>query len=47
MQEAKLILAMLLQKLEWRVADWYQHKPQMMVTLRPAHGLPMMVKARE
>lgn len=47
MQEAKLILAMILQRIDWKVAEWYEHKPQMMITLRPAKGLPAMVRARK
>ena len=42
--EAKLILARMLQMCDWALdSDAYVHKPQMSVTLRPAHGMPMWV----
>jgi cytochrome P450 len=44
--EAKLILAVILQRLEWRLSPTYVHSPTMMVTLRPAKGMPMLVRAR-
>ena len=43
--EAKLILAVLVSRLEWEVLDSYQHMPNMAITLRPLHGMPMVFRA--
>ena len=45
LMELQLILARLLQTVEWAVDKSYVHLPQMSVTLRPAHGMPMRVWA--
>jgi cytochrome P450 len=41
--EARLVLARLLQRVEWEVDRSYVHAPLPVVTLRPAHGMPMRV----
>jgi len=41
--EARLVLARLLQRVEWEVDRTYVHAPLPVVTLRPAHGMPMRV----
>ena len=45
LMELQLILARLLQTVEWAVDASYVHLPQMSVTLRPAYGMPMRVWA--
>lgn len=42
--EAKVILAVLLQRLDWRLSPTYVHKPTMIVTLRPSTGLQLLVR---
>ena len=39
--EARLILAVLVSRLEWEVAPEYRHLPSMAITLRPTFGMPM------
>jgi cytochrome P450 len=42
--EAKLVLACLLQRMEFRASPRYRHFPMAAVTLRPHHGMPMLVR---
>jgi cytokinin trans-hydroxylase len=44
--EAKIILAVLVSRLEWEVGADYVHHPSMAITLRPAHGMPMRFRER-
>ncbi|HEY6912877.1 MAG TPA: cytochrome P450 [Myxococcales bacterium] len=44
MMEAVLVLAVLAQRFDPRLADGYELKPQYLVTLRPALGLPMRIE---
>jgi cytokinin trans-hydroxylase len=44
--EAKIILAVLVSRLEWEVGADYKHNPSMAITLRPAHGMPMRFRER-
>jgi cytochrome P450 len=46
LQEAKLILAVLLQRLRFEADPSYVHAPAMLITLRPSLGMPMRVFAR-
>jgi cytochrome P450 len=41
--EARLILAVLLQRCSFQLAPSYVHQPQPVITLRPRHGMPMLV----
>lgn len=42
--EARVILAVLLQHLDWRLSPGYMHKPTMILTLRPTSGLQLLVR---
>ena len=46
MLEARVVLAILLQRLEWELDPTYQHSPEQTITLRPRYGMPMRVWAR-
>lgn len=41
LQEAKIILALVLSKFDWRIAEDYQHWPMLAITLRPKFGMPI------
>lgn len=41
MAEAKIILSIFLHLFSWRVADSYQHFPELAVTVRPKMGMPV------
>ncbi len=46
LQEATLILAVLVQRFDMRLAPGAKVWPQQKITLRPAHGLPMVITPR-
>lgn len=46
LQEATLLLAVLMQRFDMRLAPGAKVWPQQKITLRPAHGLPMVITAR-
>jgi cytochrome P450 len=46
MQEARLILATLLRCVTWELDASYVHQPDMVITLRPVHGVPCRVSPR-
>lgn len=46
LQEAKLLLAVILSRVDFSLTPDYIHQPSMAVTLRPAHGMPMQVWPR-
>jgi cytochrome P450 len=47
MMEAQLILATIAQRYRLRLVPDYQVEPQVLLTMRPRHGLPMMLLERE
>jgi len=46
LQEATLLLAVLVQRFDMRLAPEARVWPQQKITLRPAHGLPMLIRPR-
>lgn len=46
LNEARIILAVLLQRAEWRMAPSYVHAPIQMVTLTPKHGMTLRMWRR-
>ncbi|CAN6199955.1 unnamed protein product [Urochloa humidicola] len=47
MIEAKAVVAMMLQKFSLELSPKYVHAPMDVITLRPTHGLPMLLKRLE
>ena len=47
MMEAQLILATIAQRYQLRLVPDYRVEPQVLLTMRPRHGLPMMLLERE
>ncbi|KAK4749710.1 hypothetical protein SAY87_027159 [Trapa incisa] len=43
MMEYKIVLTMILSRFSFSISPNYQHSPSLMLSLRPAHGLPLMV----
>ena len=43
--EARVILAAVLVRLEWRLSPAYRHKPTSSITLHAAHGMPLLVRS--
>ena len=46
LQEARLILAVILQRLDFSLDPSYRHAPVMAITQRPRFGMPMIVRPR-
>ncbi|WVZ76940.1 hypothetical protein U9M48_024854 [Paspalum notatum var. saurae] len=44
MLEAKEVIAMILQRFELKISPKYVHAPMDVITIRPRHGLPMLIK---
>jgi len=44
MMEAKIVIAMVLQRFSLSISPDYRHKPADMLTLQPQHGLPIIFK---
>lgn len=43
MMEYKIVLSMILSRFSFSVSPNYRHSPSLLLSLRPAHGLPLMV----
>ena len=45
--EAKVMLTMIIQKLDLQLSKSYVHHPEFAITLRPKFGVPMSLRCRE